>query len=394
MEEFIKDFQIVPFTLTDDQLMESFTKYICSSDAPLDIALRSKVLSIRKIFYPVRHFEVSYNASWTASDPQYRTETSSTIETKTVFLDYRGQEHAIPGVDYFDERGNYRLTPQPDGHLIHWRPVKKAELVSKNRTVRDGSEEVFGFTGDKTTTETVIVGQSKEMTQWLKKLPLKNAVKLEGSVDSDCTVLPFEDSEQNIWEVVEKKVRSKARSSSKRGAAGCEDFTIVSFRCSYTVDHILLSVYELCYEYGGTEYKLWISGDGTSALIPDAQPKTDEVIQRKAAMESKYNRLNDTQWYPLFGSFATAAVALVGLVMLFFNPGVGVPLLVCGGAATPLLFLHFRKLQDQFSQLREDTKHIYSYFSKKRWEIAAIAKDPTLTLQQKEAAAKKILDSI
>lgn len=68
MEDFVKNSTLVPFSISEEQVRDRFVDWIIAdANAPIDVAYTAKVSKIRRLFYPMRRFHITYSAEWSAT---------------------------------------------------------------------------------------------------------------------------------------------------------------------------------------------------------------------------------------------------------------------------------------------------------------------------------------
>lgn len=391
--------KVTPFSLPEEEIGSLFLGFVIQGDnSPLDVAQEAKITAVKKLFYPIRCFEVSYTARWSATSVWEHKEKYTVSETKTIYIDRDGGEHDHSGYDYTDRQGRWVPSISSDAIKRPWTPQQKVVQVPKSRMVIDHMERTQGDIGENCTFQPIItyLKSDQSFAKWvggfLKEGDYKayQESQVEGSEIQD--LIETDD-------FARKQARSNAadlaRSACRREVPGdrYEEFDYeVYFSSDCPMEVVLIPIYHITYEYQGEEYKCWLGGKAGSNFFYVTKPQDKELANEKEQMDASVSAQKKLRLQSGAVAFLLPPVGLlIGLLYLIVKPMVGM-LIIAASVAVGIVFgqrflTAHRSVREQ-KQTMEDRS---AALREKRMKVAEIAQNTAMSEEEKRQAIQEVL---
>lgn len=96
--------EVIPFSVDGKAAWRSVLRHLAQKeDTPMDIACESRLVSSKRIFYPVERLTVNYEAHWKAVSIFIEEQTETYTVQEVHYFDRWGREHNSPGFDYYED---------------------------------------------------------------------------------------------------------------------------------------------------------------------------------------------------------------------------------------------------------------------------------------------------
>lgn len=396
MAESIRCSKLVPFSISEEQVRDRFIDWIIEDEnAPIDVAYTAKITRIKKLFYPVCCFQITYSASWSATSIYEHQEEYEVYTPKTVYIDYKGRQHDRPGEDYLDDRG--RQGPKLDTNTTRhpWQPQQIMERSTKKKTVVDSTERTWGNIGPYSNTERIAMPKERILKTFLEKADVSNAVSCSDDYQKNATILPFGASEQVAWQQADDLTFNLAASQGKEQVPGNRftDFSVSNYRSQYSMTAVLVSVYEITYEHNGKLYTCWLYGSGKDTFLCAEKPRDTYVEAEVSKIKDEIGETTTTQIKVVLICAGMAVLAFFGFVYFFASAIVGILLMGISVYVISKQPKVWKNAKNKRTELEKVQSNYRELLLNKKKSIATIVKNKDMSWAEKDAAVKRILSA-
>ena len=242
----------MPFKQTEAQAKHKWLTYIMSfEDAPLDVAYKAKILSITKRYYPIAFFDVTCTADWNALSFWEHDEPYQVVEKHRTL----------------------------SGEVEH-------RVVTKHRTIVDTVQQTNGSVYPTTHTVKVSMGPNyntqlgDEILSWID-LDTK-CVEVKDDFLSHYSVYPQDRKRDEAIKVAEEYAHNEMQYIAQGQVPGdrYENLNVTSYVENNFMTIRYVAVYEIKYEYSGSEFLYYMLGSADSKVWAENHP-TDKYIRSK-----------------------------------------------------------------------------------------------------------------
>lgn len=242
----------MPFKQTEAQAKHKWLTYLMSfEDAPLDVAYKAKIISITKRYYPVAFFDVTCTAEWNA-------------------LSF--WEHDEP---YQEVEKHRKLS----GEVEH-------RVVTKYRTIVDTVQQTNGTVYPTTHTVRVSMGPNYNtpfgdaVLSWIDTDT--KCVEVKDDYLSSYSVYPQNRNRDEAIKAAEEYAHNQMNYIAQGQVPGdrYENLNVTSYveKTFMTIRYV--AIYEIKYEYSGSEYMFYMLGTADDKVWAENHP-TDKYIRNK-----------------------------------------------------------------------------------------------------------------
>ena len=268
---------IVPFEYNEDKLEVLFVDWISSfKDSPIDAA-SSEIVSIEKIYYPVRcyfyHFDVSWNATsiWEGKEQSLET----VYETETVFVSKEGTEY---------KQASHTEDRVPLTKVVP-KTIKSSKIVQKDK------KETSGTINNCNYFTLCPASENSELDRLLSQFTaddLKNADKYSDETLNNIRVTEITGDDEKIYEKANKLWSFYTKRLCAAQVPGTRHENLkYEYKAANVIKYIsLLPVYEIVYKYDEVEYTVYFNGKHTDSFVAfNMRPQNEKyntTIQKKS----------------------------------------------------------------------------------------------------------------
>ena len=213
-------------------------------EMPLDIRLNSRILEIKKVYFPIRNFcNINYSAGWKAISFWQHMESYIVYESKIVYVDDLGGEHSsATGARIVSNSG---FEPQA---------VSKTVPVTKYKTVIDETKRTAGRVKGTSPSSYMDYNpsKSKEFKEWIGQIIKEHSKDLKKYKNvENCVILDLCGTDEEAFLSIKNRLYSEASDLGKEQIPGdsYRDFEISEFDYDYKVNVILLPLFQIKYSY-------------------------------------------------------------------------------------------------------------------------------------------------
>lgn len=318
----ISSAKIIPFTLSNQDVKDSFLENIIKGDdVPVNIALESQITQINSFFYPIRHFHATYSADWRATSIWEHKEPYVVYDSKTVYIDREGREHSRPGADYTDRSGRY---PASGSNAVKhpWTPQQKIVQRTKYKTVVDRTELTNGYIDKEQYIGSVAYYEddvAQGFKDWIHSFQVENQyLDYADELVKDKKIMHLlgtnEDAlskvKQNIWDIAVSQCKNQIP-----GDRYC-DFDMQASLDGAHMDVILLPVFNIVYQYNKKKYECWCSGIRKDDFLFLEKPIDEELSFERNQL---LNEIKEKKNKRLILGIALVVVPIIGLGISLVN---------------------------------------------------------------------------
>lgn len=391
--------KVTPFSLPEQEVGNRFLTFIIEGDnTPLDVAQEAKITQVKKLFYPIRCFTVGYTAQWSATSVWEHKEKYTVSETKTIYIDYKGEEHDRPGFDHLDRRGREVASISSDAIRRSWTPQQKVIQVPKTRTVVDNKERTQGDIGDHCTFQPIItyLKADESFAQWVGGFLKEGDYKsYQESLVAGSEVQDLIETDAFARDQARANASSLARSCCRREVPGNR---FEEFSCDVYLDQdcpmevVLIPIYRITYTYQDDEYVCWLGGKANSNFFYARKPQDETLAAEKERLNTEVSAQKKTRLKSGAIAFLLPPIGLFfGLIYMIVDRTKGL-LLIGGSVAVAVLF--GRKFLTAHHSVRDQTQAIENRTAtlrEKREKISNIVRDSTMSEAEKRQAVAALL---
>lgn len=258
----------IPFSKQEEQVRHDWLNLIMSyDDAPLDVASKTKIISITKQYYPVAFFDVTCTAEWNA-------------------LSYWEHDESYQEVE------KHRTL---SGEVEH-------RVVTKYRTIIDAVQQTNGNVIPTTHTVKVCMGPdpessfSSELLSWI-------------DIDSECTeinddylkefsVYPKSRNRDEAVKLAEDYAHQEMNELAKTEVPGdrYENLRVTSYVENTKMTIRYVAVYNVKYEYAGTTYNYCSPGENNDKFWTNGHPTDISIQTRVNELKTKADSIKMWPW--------------------------------------------------------------------------------------------------
>lgn len=263
----------MPFTQTEEQAKHKWLNYLMSfEDAPLDVAYKAKIISITKRYFPVAFFDVTCTAEWNALS----------------FWEHDEQ---------YQEIENHRTL---SGEV-------ERRVVTKHRKIVDSVQQTNGSVYPTTHTVKVSVGPGynnafgNEMLSWINLDT--NCIEVKDDYLSRYSVYPQDRNRDDAIKAAEDYAHNEMHYIAQNQVPGdrYENLNVTSNVENTFMTIRYVAVYEVKYEYSGSEYLFYMLGTADDKVWAENHP-TDKYIQNKVLeLQGKVESIKKWPWMHIPG---------------------------------------------------------------------------------------------
>ena len=397
--------KVVPYSVCEDEVNNIFLNFVIQGDnSPIDVALQAKITEVRRLYYPVRCYDITYSAEWSATSIWEHKETYTEYKSKTVYVDYSGKEHNSPGFDrYF--KGSVISSSQFAGKDTKpWTPISKTVPVTKTKTVVDNVEQTYGEIGPIRSFQPIMMYKNdseKKFTQWITStITEKNYGDFDADQIKNSDIAPLVGSDSEAEQSVSRIINSRAQTLCSKKVPGTryEDLKGSVYDTDYTVEVVLVPVYYISYQYQGQTFHCWINGS-RSDVFYNAKPTDETLVSESKALQEQI-RLGKSSRLKL-GTLVFLVIPIAIIITLFvdFALWIGEPGKLGSGIFFLLLLLaiecmcamKFSKIHHQVTDQKKHSENRSKKLASKRQAIANIVSDQNMSHDEKQSAIQEIL---
>lgn len=361
------------------------------------IAYGSKIIELKKIYYPVRCFDIVFAANWSATSIWEHKEEYTEYESKTVYFDKDGKEHDKPGADYIDKSGRYtRPSIASDAIKRPWTPQQKMIPITKYKTVTDNVEQTYGYIDNRQTFQPVITyadSSESDFAKWLMSIPMNGNIKSMKALLEDCVIMPLIETDEYAKNIATSNAMDVAASQCRQEVPGnrCRDLCLSNFRANYSMQIIMLPFFSLTYEYRGQKYECWFSGVSKENTFYRNKPQDDNISQEHERLGFEIKQRQKDWMKSVLISFIAMPIAIfIALVLAMVNT-TGTILTVAGIITEVIFIRKFLAVHNDIKNKKQVQKDYKLNLFNKRKAVADIMKNESIPEEEKQQRVYSIL---
>lgn len=402
----------IPYSVNKNTVENAFENFIIQGDdAPLDIAWSSRNFQIDTILFPVRCFNVTYAANWSATSIWQHEEPYTVYEPNTIYFDFLGREHDSPGFDVF-VNGSYRFTERCEsaGSLLSaavaderrpFTPQQRMEAVTRYNSVTDDIRQTTGSIGGASSFQPIIAfddERQKGFADWVFNTPMHKVYAKSIDADNastDCFVMPLAKSNAFAQSIAASNVKKIAEKQCRKDVPGdsIQNFH-VELNADYDMEVLMIPLYRVIYEYQGKKYECWYSGMESRAPYYKSKPRDKKLKMQIKEGENISKEINayEKKTRKRIGLLAVSSfVFWIAGSLIFLSV---IPTFISLGLIG-VLFVWASKFNAQIEknkqkQVLSKEEHLFR-FKKIREDIMGITKRSDLSEREKEQKIHEIL---
>lgn len=391
--------KVTPFSISEKEIGNLFLGFVIQGDStPLDVAQEAKITEVKKLFYPIRCFEVSYTARWSATSVWEHKEKYTVSETKTIYIDRDGGEHDHSGYDYTDRQGRWIPSISSDAIKHPWTPQQKVVQVPKSRMVIDHMERTQGDIGEDCTFQPIITHHKSDQSfaKWVGGFLKEGDYKAyQESLVEGSEIQDLIETDDFARKQAESNAAGLARSACRREVPGdrheefdCEVY--LSSDCPMEV--VLIPIYCIAYEYEGEGYKCWLGGKANSNFFYITKPQDKELAAEKEQMAASVSSQKKLRLQSGAAALLLPPVgAFIGLLYLFANPLVGLMLIAVSVAVGVVFGQKFLTAHRSVREQKQTMEERSAALREKRRKVAEIVQNTGMNEEEKRQAIQEVL---
>lgn len=390
--------KVVPFSLTEEAVRERFLDYVIEGEnTPIDIACNAVITTIKKALYPVRCFDVTYSAHWSATSFWEHKEPYTEYESKTIYIDHYGKEHSSPGFDMFHNGQVIGSSSSAGKDKRPWRPQQKTIPITKYKTVIDNVEQTQGSIEDQSFQPIITYENPAEasLAQWVVGFPIKgNTINSTDKLLENSVIMPLFETDGFAQKTAESKVQDIACAQCEGEVPGdrYRDLSVSNFNTRCSMEIVLLPVFHIQYEYQGQQFECWRSGISNGNFFYCIKPQDTNIAaeNERAANEIK---LQKKQWlkFAAISFIGMPFALLIGFALFITSPIFGTLTFIAGIVFEVLFIKKFLTTHQSVKNLKQSQSDYQTQLIEKRRTIANIVKDPNINEEEKRKAVEDVL---
>jgi len=392
----------VPFAVTEKDIRESFLDWVIVGDnTPIDIACNAVITEIKKFYYPVRYFDVTYSADWSATSIWEHREEYTEYEIKTVYFDMNGKEHNNPGEDYTDRSGHSSSRFSSGAIRRPWRPQQKNVPIIKHKMEIDNVEQTYGGIEKQKSFQPIATYNNSigaDFAKWIVDFPIKGHKHITNELLANCVIIPLIETDKFARNEAESIVKKIAINQCKQQIPGnrYEDLSIFNFDASYNMQIILLPVYEILYKYRGKEFSCRFSGITKGNSIYANKPEDSAIAQQNGRTENEIKVQKKKRLISGLISFLAVPFVCMFVVLpvMILDLLLGLLLLAIAVIFEIICVIKFLSHNKKVKNNKQMQKNYLENLSEKRRSIAFIVKNHNLPEGEKRKLIQHILNKV
>ena len=411
---------VIPFSIKEDSARKKLLHFLSIDEqTPVKSVCNSRIVSVKKEYYPVERLEIKWNAKWTATSifMEYWTEQETHYEQQVHYFDRWGREHNSPGFDYFNPNtgkwemgGLHPINSRIKGYSGDrssrpWVPREVTVPVTENIPYERE-------TGRRQSTGNVSENGNREhnaqyplpITDWGEA----EIIPYSQEAIKDATVIgnaePFSESEYNSF-LADLKEEAK-----KKCIQQIPGQKYSNFRMDFNPGEIpktntwYFPVYHIIYIFDEIEYEYFVSGYCEISACGKNQKPEDKAIQNaKQQYNAKCSELKDKKkklWLNIFKVAIGCPVILFFLLiipLMLQLPFLVFPFLLLPLISAYLIWKNYKEIKiikGEITKAEEAKNNIVPMLQSKKKAILDIVVDDNLSESEKEVKCNAILETL
>lgn len=396
--------KIIPFSFSEDDANKEFVQFLVSGHmAPVDVAYYSKIKSLKRLYMPVRNFELKYTCDWEATSIWKEKQARTITETQTVYVSrLTGEESKKMKYDYHGLGSSVRSSSTRVDGAIPFMPQQKIVSKTVYDLVEVHRENTYGDIGEQHLSIPVITCErfNSDFLNWVLETPISVAKPYSSGYMNDSEIVELMDDYDRALELAEDEAEKKALHMCKTQIPGTEycDFWYNFYTREVSAQVIWYPVFQIEYEYKGKSYVLYLNGIDYKNKYAESYPVDNNIQVKQQNMQRVMDKAkrNKTK-FGCLGFFLYPLELIISLFVCFAASVTGemdgfALLILMLGIAGEIFSLHMRnKAKKEINQMSININTYSRRINEIRKEIAFITMDNSI---EEDAKNKKIQQMI
>ena len=389
--------KLIPFSVSEKEVRDRFLDFIIDNDnAPVDVAYTAKIISVNKVYFPIRCFDIEYSADWSATSIWEHKEEYTEYEPKTVYIDYYGKEHKSPGFDKFHNGTHIGTTTIASSGTRPFKAQQKMVPITKHKTVIDNIEQTYGSIGIERAYEPIITyndDSEKGLCDWILGSAIGGKpVQSQPTLMHGCEIKPLIYSDEHACDIAMSNVSTLATSQCRREVPGDRytDLSVYNLDTTYNMEIILISVYHIEYEHEGQKYECFTSGSKSSTYFYNTMPEEDNIKNENEAQKEKVRNQKSRKWKWFFLVYLLMPFAVFFFFMYSIAIYSAIPVLATI-ILEIILLVKYSRIKKELKESLAVNENYLTILRNKRFGVAVIMRNSDLSEEDRRTAVYNII---